>query len=157
MVTHLLLDRIRSLDEIVIAIDPGETIGWAVLAKGTIIRWGQIKPVAHKRPDLQRASLLVKLASRYNSPVLVMERFNLYAHKRKSQTNSSFPTVEVIGVIKHEAQKLKLPVREQSASQAKGLVPDKRLRELDFWLPGQRHARDAIRHALYYALTKKTA
>lgn len=38
----------------------------------------------------------------------------------------------------------------QSASSAKGVVTDKRLREWGLWIRGQQHARDAIRHLVLH-------
>lgn len=43
-----------------------------------------------------------------------------------------------------------LGITYQSAAQAKGVVTDKRLKSWGLWVPGQQHARDAIRHAVTY-------
>ena len=160
-VTNALLARVRSSPDIVLAVDPGETTGWALLDRGVLKRCGQITPIESHQPNLAAATSLLRSVLREQRlmgdpvPIVVMEKFFLYPHKRKQQTGSTFPTVEVIGVLRLTAQQLGLRVIEQSASMAKTLVTDDRLKSLKFWVPGKKHARDAIRHALYYVLTKK--
>ncbi len=155
---HLLL-RLQSSREAVLALDPGETTGWALFVNGRLSRCRQIPPLASRKPDLQRAaSLLQKLNQLYTGKLpitVVMERFSLYGHKAKQQIGSTFPTVEVIGIIRFTCQQLGLRVVEQSASQAKSFVSDDRLRAMQLWQVNQRHSRDAIRHALYYILASK--
>lgn len=143
-----LSQRISTYRGRLLAVDPGETTGWALFVDGRFVKWGQLDTAS----NLQRASKLI-LATRPDR--VVIERFALYGWKRKQQTGSTFPTVEAIGVLKATAQGKSIPVTLQSAAQAKRLITDKRLKDLRLWLPGQRHARDAMRHALYYALTKR--
>lgn len=40
----------------------------------------------------------------------------------------------------------------QMAAQAKGFVDDDKLKAWGFWIKGKKHARDAIRHGVYYLL-----
>ena len=153
-VINALLQRVHTSKEVVLAIDPGVTTGWALLNKGDLKSWDQINPLGRNKPALEP---VVQLIHNYAPlmPVVVIEKFLLYAHRRKQQTGSTFPAVEVIGATRLTTQQLQLVLVEQSASQAKGLVTDQKLRAMEMWLPGLPHVRDAVRHALYYVLTKK--
>jgi hypothetical protein len=61
---------------------------------------------------------------------------------------------EYIGVTKlfHQERMFKLGQKLilQNASQAKGFVSDKRIKDLGLWSPGWRHAMDGYRHLIYY-------
>lgn len=57
-----------------------------------------------------------------------------------------------------EDDELEVDVHLQSASDMKRTVTEERLKRWGFWVPGQRHARDALRHLLLYMreATKQT-
>jgi len=121
---------------IVLAFDPGETTGYAVLSSdretfvmGSFEGW----------------SLVRALMGSYLPDVVVVEQYKLYPYAARSQVWSSFPTVEVIGVIKYLAERHSIPVVEQSAADAK-FVNVKRTKEKK----GDRHAYSALRHALLH-------
>lgn len=55
-------------------------------------------------------------------------------------------TPKVINRLTAFFSELELPLYQQQASAAKGVMTDKRLKLMGLWIKGQPHARDAIRH-----------
>lgn len=120
----------------VLAFDPGETTGWAYtnteaepsMRTGTFPMW----------------SAVVQLIERLSPDAVIVEIFTLYAWAAQSQTWSTFPTVEVIGVIKFVCEQHHVPVRMQPASDAKALWLRKAL------VRGSMHEMDAQKHVLAF-------
>jgi len=119
---------------IVLSFDPGETTGWAKvnsetgeMESGEFPKWSWIEKLIYTYPDH-----------------VVIEEFKLYPARAAEQSWSSFPSVEVIGVIKFISSKANIPVTEQSASMAKALVVAVDKASMS------RHAYDALRHALIF-------
>lgn len=121
---------------IVLAFDPGQTTGYAVLSTdgeyqvlGSFAEW----------------YLVDALMGSYEPDVVVIEQFRLYPYAARSKVWSDFPTVEVIGVIKYLAERHSIPFVMQSAADVKviNLVYTKQKK-------GDRHAYSALRHALLY-------
>lgn len=126
---------------IVLAFDPGETTGYALLDSDSVkILTMNSFTLTH----LQHIETLLKPTS-FTPTVVVLEQFKLYPGAAKHKVWSSFPTVEVIGVIKYLAGRWGIPVVEQSAADAK-FIRLKRTKEKR----GDRHAYSALRHALLY-------
>lgn len=121
---------------IVLAFDPGVTTGYAVLSTD-----GEMQVLG----SFNGWELVEALIGAYAPDVVVVEKFVLYPYAAKSQAWSSFPTIEVIGVIKYLADKGSILVVEQSAADIKvvSLVYTKQKK-------GDRHAYSALRHALLY-------
>lgn len=132
-----------------LALDPGKTTGAVSLrwdgktpAPGpdACIFYGQIDyPEMPKWLDEQLTD--------FGHTLLVIERFIVNARTMKF-TRQPEP-LHVIGGAHFLAALHGVPVREQSAADAKTIYPDKRLREMG-WLDVVKgpHARDACRHAL---------
>ena len=59
-------------------------------------------------------------------------------------------TSQVIGVLKYLANKRGIPYYLQLAVQAKKFYTDARLMMLGLYIEDMRHARDSLRHALYF-------
>lgn len=131
---------------ITLFLDPGQTTGWCIfndeefhsagqLDNGLVQMWTFLQEISPDR--------------------IVSESFHLYGHKSGSKTNSSFPEIEVIGVIRLWAQLNNKSHIEQSASQAKLYGTDELLKELDLWQRNKKHANDSLRHAcLLFRLRK---
>lgn len=111
---------------------------------------------------------------------IVCENYRIYAHKLDRHSFSQVETLRLIGGIDMmchngwmerktpgdgwddelwEGDPCQLityyqpvPIAYQMAVQAKGFITDERLKEWDFWKPGMRHSRDAIRHGLYFLI-----
>ena len=139
---------------IILGLDPGETTGtivfnipegtktiplkkdissWVVFA-GELINWPQIEEIIKE----------------HKPNIIVFEEFRLYEEKAKTKSHSSFPEVKIIGQIEMIAEKECIPTHKQSASIAKQFYTDTKLKDLHLWQRGAKHARDAIRHALYF-------
>lgn len=129
------------------AFDPGETTGVAVVSRigkplcnETFWMWEGVKDILET----------------YNPHVVVIESFQLYPWKSKEQGFSTFPPVEVIGVIKYLCVMRGTPFVTQMPT-LKKFFTDARLKSYKAH-HSVIHARDAMRHALYYVVfTSKTA
>ncbi len=113
----------------------------------------------------------LKLILHYNKQcegdfIVVMEDYMLYADKCETQINSRMETPKLIGIIQYMCYRKKIPLRMQTASEVKqrwhnGIlihegVLEKRGRKLfsgEFEV--DRHAIDAIRHAMHYITFKR--
>jgi len=124
----------------ILAFDPGETTGWALYCtdSGT----GETCKVSGEFPTWR---LLHALIESYNPDVVVYEEFRLYPAMAKAKSFSTFPEVEVIGVLKYLCQQRGLtPVAQKASYKDQVEIP----RRVD-GVKGP-HARDALRHAVYY-------
>lgn len=118
----------------VLVIDPGETSGWAV-ANGEekkVIAVGEMK-LWHK---------LNELIEKYKPEYIVYESFSLYPWAAKSLAWSSFPTIEVIGVIKYCAERDGITLIAQTPADRK-----KAHIYVNF---KSAHVRSAVRHAVVF-------
>ena len=147
---------------IILAIDPGQTIG---IAQATVQRNERKKlkfehfstiQVGKDLRELDRFNLLVSSHKEFlEEPLHVaIESFTLYAHKRKSLTGSDLPTVQVIGVMKYILNTHNIIPTFQSASIAKRMFPDKEILRLGYSMPRNKHCKDAMRHAITYYYAK---
>lgn len=126
---------------ILLTFDPGGTTGFACF-----------DTAAHrdlKIGDFPYFDDLDALLDQVKPDIIVIEAFRLYPWKAKHKTWSSFPEIEVIGAIKHACRLRNIPFEEQGAD-TKVLFDDVKLKKLNYWDNISRHARDAVRHALYY-------
>ena len=144
----------------ILTFDPGGTTGWAML-KGTgeydeeanlveihdfQITCGQIAEKDHH----SQIQLLIETNYRHKTYV-ICESFK---YRNASRYGLDMSAVEYIGIIKLICKDLGIEYSEQSPSQAKGFVPDAKIRSLDLWYPSNRHAMDAIRHMIFALVNK---
>lgn len=128
--------------ELVVALDPGETTGWAVW-NGERYKVGQM-PVDRVWPWLT-------FLKDYKLD-LVVESFDY----RPNQGHAELVSAEVIGVIVEWCRQNNVPLDRkknfQRADQAKFYFKDHKLKAAGLWKPGVNytHAMDALRHILYY-------
>lgn len=142
----------------ILALDPGETTGWSVFTgefpdapmpyQWQMTACGQAK----SWPLKDALENLGELVSKYCPDFIVYERYAVYAWKSQDHSWSEVPTVQIIGLIKTLALQHDIPVTEQTAQVAKHFCTDKFLRDCNLYERGQKHARDSIRHGLYYIL-----
>jgi len=112
--------------------DPGETTGWSFLADGKIIGgsfslWSEVKP----------------LITIHRPTVVLFESFNLRAGAARHLIGSSFPTIQVIGVIQYVADEAGITCVSKGPAYRSGIYL-KGIKGFD------RHARDATKHGLRY-------
>ncbi len=131
----------------IFAADPGLATGWASW-DGTTIKSGTADP-------MEFCGILDEWCQWQSArgALVVLESYTITAQTiQKSQQTWS---LELIGAAKWLAHKWCVDVAMQKPSEAKSLVPDSRLRQLDLWAPGgPDHERDALRH-LVFALAKR--
>jgi hypothetical protein len=123
----------------IFAVDPGEETGWACLKRGQLA--GGSFPLWY---DLE------KLLGRAMPTVVVCEDFLLYPGKAQHLYWNRFEAPQVIGVLRFLTHKMNLPLVMQPASQGKSV----KVVKVDGF---NKHATDALRHALRYAISNSLA
>lgn len=133
--------------------DPGETTGYAVFVAN-----GANKPVLEESGQLATKdvsdafAILSQTFERVRPDWVVYENYLVYAWKAQDHSFSELVTPKVIGAIQIICGIRKMGYDTQMAGQAKGFVTDDKLKSWGLWKRGERHARDAIRHGIYWLL-----
>lgn len=145
MTTDNLFEKLRDqvkgeVPSSVLSYDPGETTGIAHFEYGELESYWESKSILNIGEHY--------LKMRPN--ITVIEKFQLYDWKAKSKSWSTFPTIEVIGVLKFLAALNGSRVVLQSASTGKGFWSDAKLKASGLYVKGSPHIRDAIRHGAHY-------
>lgn len=141
----------------VLAVDPGETTGWALWRGGEegvatfrngAVVWGQIGPARGREGEIEAVGHLVRKVS--DGDIVVVEDFIL--RPTGNARRSGLSPVRITARLETlcAARGLDVEWVYQQASAAKGVVTDTRLRDLGLWVRGQVHARDALRHLVLY-------
>lgn len=152
------------MERYILSLDPGGTTGWALsMLSDTepleFVDGGQIPNGVDGFVEWYRINSTITWAtSGALRPVLsqpdlfgltiVSENFQL----RPSVKNPDVTPLRIEGALSVLAPQDRL-VYQQPAQ--KSLVGDQKLKELGFWIPGQRHQMDARIHALVYAVRQK--
>lgn len=126
----------------VMAIDPGKHIGFAYM-EGT-----ELKTAGVLLSEYSNLEMLFDAMLTFNVDEVVVEDFKLYPWKSMEQSWSQMETPRIIGIIEYWGWKNGIPIILQPAS-VKQAFPDERLKCEGYYVENK-HARDAIRHALYY-------
>lgn len=145
----------------IIGIDPGSTTGVYVLHVAEISGAGSTGLTGYGA-QLPPADVVSWIKKRFswadvaNTPkvIIAMERFVVGPRAAKSgHRKGQSDALDVIGAVRQRFAG-RLPMRELPAGTAKTWGTDHRLRASGLLdgLEGQRHARDALRHALYAAV-----
>ena len=138
----------RQFPSLLLSLDPGETTGWATFKDGKLHEWGQI-------PTLGDWAEIRDLILRISPTYIVCENYRVYEHKLERHANSEVFTLRLLGVIEYLCWEHEISLIYQMAAVAKTFCTDARLKEWDFWQPGMKHARDAIRHGCYFLIFNK--
>lgn len=130
-----------------IALDPGGTTGWVRYRpndpQGKQFVCGQMGPLDHHSQLF--AHLENSATSHY---VVICESFEFRQNRQRDNIN--LMSREYIGVVKLFGQERHLSVVFQTAAMAKGFVSDEKLKVMGLWVPGHKHAMDAMRHLIYH-------
>jgi hypothetical protein len=134
----------------VFAVDPGKMTGWA---------WACLEPALLTPGADWRRSMITgqDTADEFLDMVadngfcdprtlFVVESFTVTAHTARKSPQPE--PMEVIGAVKFLARRGGSRLEMQTPSSAKRFATDTKLRQLGLWVPGQDHARDAIRHLI---------
>lgn len=131
-----------------VSLDPGETTGVAVWEKGKLTHQFQVKTW----PMVECVRSLRHIIDVHKPKRVVFESYQVYDWKTEDHSWSQIPTVQVIGSIQTLLILNDIPYFTQTAQVAKQFVTDEKLEQWGFWFKGIRHARDAIRHGVYFLL-----
>lgn len=136
----------------VIGLDPGETTGACVFDGPNLIDARQLP--TGLMPSAAYEVWKYVSTFQVSSAVLVIEDYRVYSWKAKEHSWAGLHTPRLIGAIEYMAryQLGELQLVKQSAQNAKGFCTDEKLKQWGLWQKGERHARDAIRHAVFYLL-----
>lgn len=145
------------MDKIIIAIDPGKTTGVAKLRLTDtdfelIGTWQLTDPDTVWEPLKQ---IIEEAKKRHDDVVVLCESFELRPDVAQPDETPKYIIKDLNRYVEPEH-----PIEYQMASQAKvGIPPGKsgrrdRLHAFDLHQRGYRHANDAIRHCLVYAIEK---
>ena len=136
----------------ILALDPGGTTGYCFVQPDMprpIV--GHIGPHEHHQDLYEglRKATHSSLAAKTELHI-VCEQFEFRQTERHRDFINYIPR-EYIGVVKLFCQwHPEVHLFMQSAAQAKGFWSDDKVKLLDLWVPGRKHAMDAVRHYLYH-------
>lgn len=161
-VGNLLVKALGDNKTRIIAIDPGQTTGICLFEGSQLVHSTQLATglmptaVIPVRDYLQGFDLLntdkPPRPAVDGIDAVVIEDYRIYSWKTDEHAWQSVHTLRLLGAIEWVCHELGLPLIKQSAQQAKGFCDDLKLEAWGVYKVGQRHARDAIRHACYYQL-----
>jgi hypothetical protein len=151
-----------------VCLDPGETTGMAIF-RGPDFRLllcGQLDTAELDCGVKALQELLLRVASIPTSGVgtgtetdppklgihVVIEDYKVYGWKTEQHTWAELHTPKLIGAFVAICTMYNLPYSMQMAVQAKQFCTDDKLKAWGLYKPGLRHARDAIRHGIYFTL-----
>lgn len=151
------------MTERIIALDPGGTTGWAMWQDTPFgnaaqfdglwsnITCGQLGPEPH---HLALYELHEHMCTEHYT--IVDESFQ-FRQMDNDRTGTNLISREYIGISRLFAAQRPREVQylQQSPAQAKGFVSDEKLQIMGLWVPGQRHARDALRHLVFFLVNRR--
>lgn len=129
----------------IIALDPGETTGFA--------HWdgARFELMQFETKDVGEAyGLLDDIVTLYKPDHIRAEEYRVYGWMADQHSWSVLHTPQLIGAIKALAYQKGIPLSFKLAQHAKALWNDDNLKRSALYSPGQKHARDALRHACLY-------
>jgi len=138
--------------ERLLAIDPGETTGWAYFADAELVATGEVGP-----EDVSMQSIdIMDVLDVCRPYIVIVEDYRIYGHKAKSHSWSALHTPKLIGAIEALCTIRKIPMVLQGAS-SKQFCTNCKLQQWGFYQVGSAHRNDAVRHACYWLLFNKEA
>lgn len=136
--------------ELIIAVDPGGTTGYSYITVQDGV-FDAPAPKSGQLPPQEFCQWLDRTVSSFIhggwKVTIVVERFTISARTLKVSRAGSYDALEVIGVCRYVSLRDCGRDLEMSApSEVMNLFPDKKLKELGWYVPGQGHANDSLRH-----------
>lgn len=143
----------------VLAVDPGEKVGWA---RATVAPDGSWSDLRHGITPLRDMALAIhKQAGEYD--VIVFEDWRLYPQIAKAMVGNTFPSVQFIGMVKLAAwvagTKLVTQgakVKETADKAMKAINPELYATVTKSVAHDSGHDQDALRHLWYYVWRNTT-
>ncbi len=124
----------------IVAIDPGKTTGWAIRHASGHREAGQIEGAVMAMAWVWS----VFNSAHGSSPVLVVENFVPRGGALTTQPDA----LHIIGFIKGMCHIYGWGFILQSPAEAKSFSTNEKLKRAGWWVVGQDHARDALRHLM---------
>lgn len=133
----------------ILALDPGETTGVAYWdgTQITLTQW-ETKDIGQSFEGLVEFLRRHDMDSDFDH--LRYEDYKVYGWKASEHSFASLHTPQWIGAIRAAAHVCDTNVSCKMAQHVKGFWTDGKLKLVDCYSPGMKHARDACRHLLYY-------
>ncbi len=129
--------------------DPGETTGYALFGDGVLMHCEEIPTLTVHDASPVLAGLIT-----YQREVVV-ENYQVYKWRMKQHVGDTLHTPRLIGCIETLCALSGIRPVKQLAQNAKKFVTDEKLKAWDMYVKGKPHARDAIRHGIFYLLFHK--
>lgn len=144
----------------IISLDPGETTGYAIWDDSKLTEAGQlathtVKGSVNKLREWFSTQSFEGTFYNDKDVLVVMEEYRVYSHKTQDHAQSTLHTARLIGAIECLLTLRGIPYVMQGAGLTKAFCTDEKLKDWDFWIRGERHARDAIRHGAYWLVHGK--
>jgi hypothetical protein len=143
---------------VIVAVDPGGTTGiawWKPNApEGTSHYGTEQVPACDTEGGLRSLLYHVGVWLAEATPAyLVVERFEFRQEDSQMRSKIDYTAAEVIGALRAlVCDRQGVTLVKQGAAQAKGFWTDDKIQKLALWVPGQKHAMDAMRHLLAHRL-----
>lgn len=131
-----------------LALDPGETTGYAVFKNQTLVEADQ----ASTKPIETGTVWLREMIKKHSPTFIVYESYRVYSWKAQSHAFSDLHTPQFIGTILTFCAMHQIPHVKQTAQMAKWFVTDEKLKLWGFYTKSLKHARDALRHGALFQL-----
>lgn len=126
-------------DSRIMAIDPGETCGFATNGPEILDRQSFQQKCTHDE--------FLQILLDFYPDIVVIEQFD-YTHRDKA----NLVAVEFIGLAKWFVERRKLPIVLQTKSYGKGYFTNEKLKKLGIYKTNHVHAMDATRHLLQFQM-----
>lgn len=120
----------------VLALDPGKTTG--------LVEWSP------------KDFLITQVAGRFDlyDYIELLPPFDIVVIEnyvpRSGALSLQYDALYITGHLEAECQRGMIPFYKQEVSAAKGWATDAKLKKLGWWVKGQDHARDALRHLMLF-------
>lgn len=135
---------------LILSVDPGETSGFFLFNSADKVHYNEKdRDIIVSLGEKDNYYGFDSLIENYSPDLIVYEEFKLYPWKAKQKAWSTFPTVEVIGVLRYLAEKHNIEMIGQGAD-TKDYFDDKKLKWCSMHKGYSPHERDAIRHGFFY-------
>lgn len=143
-----------------ITFDPGETTGWALWDNALLIDCGQL-PTHRVKDSIKFLKRWIDDKTAFDPTkewesrerdqrYAVMEEYRVYAHKTEDHAQNTMHTSRLIGALECLLTLRGIGYEMRGAGLAKKWATDEKLKDWGFYVKGERHARDAIRHGCYF-------
>lgn len=137
----------------IIAFDPGETTGCCMLVGDQIVWSKQLDTsTVPLGGELIHNLLMNELLGSAQPIIVVHEIYRVYSWHKEDHVWAKLHTPRLIGAIELSCQLNGLPLHGQTPQVAKNFCTDSNLKDWGVYERGNPHARDAQRHAIYYAM-----